>query len=157
VKNDQSILDVCVQECFRSKKRAACYGGVGPAARAFLHQLASAGCEVTAESFLLDALIRLSVVLQRGNALVLHRGMQQLRVEQSALAGPDAPLGSALHPASRCRQLFGECSAAVQRFDLGDLFHASMRAGGGRTATDLIAQGLEVRSVAHMLIAALRE
>jgi hypothetical protein len=111
------------------------YGGVGPAARAFLHKLASAGCEVTAESFLLDALIRLSVALQRGNALVLQRGMQQLRVEQSALAGPDAALGGPLHRASRRRQqrLFGERSAAVQRLDLGDLFHASMRAGGGRT------------------------
>jgi hypothetical protein len=67
---------------------------------------------------------------------VLQRGMQQLRVEQSALAGPDAPLGGPLHPASRRRQqrLFGERSAAAQRIDLGDLFHASLRAGGGRTA-----------------------
>jgi len=63
------------------------HGGVGAAARAFLHKLASAICELTTQSFLLDALIRRSVALQRGNALVLRRGMQQLRVEQSALAG----------------------------------------------------------------------
>jgi hypothetical protein len=84
----------------------------------------------------LDALIRLSVELQRGNALVLQRGMQQLRVEQSALAGGDAPIGGSLRPASRRRQqqrLFGERAAG--RLDVGDIFHCSMRAGGGCAAT----------------------
>ena len=56
------------------------HGGVGSSARKFLHQLASVGCELTAEAFLTDALIRISVELQRGNALVLQDGMQQLRV-----------------------------------------------------------------------------
>ena len=78
------------------------HGGVGSTARKFLHQLASAGCELTAEAFLTDALIRISVELQRGNALVLQDGMQQLRVEQSALAGGDKPIGGgAPRPASQ--------------------------------------------------------
>ena len=51
--------------------------------------MATAGACTAAEAFLLDALVRLSVALQRGNALVLQRGMQQLRMEQSALlTGP---------------------------------------------------------------------
>lgn len=112
------------------------HGGVGPAARKFLHQLAAAGCELTAEAFVLDALLRISVQLQRGNALVLKQGMQQLRVEQSLLASGDLPIGeSRLHqPASRRRQqqLFEQ--RAGQQLDLGSLFHASMRAGGGRSA-----------------------
>ena len=111
------------------------HGGVGPAARAFLHKLASAGCELSAEAFLVDALIRLSVELQRGNALVLQRGMQQLRVEQSLLAGGDKPLGGgAPQPASRSRQqrrLFSHPSAHAQ-LDMGGVFHGSLRAGGGR-------------------------
>ena len=37
------------------------HGGVGSAARKFVHQLANAGCNLTAEAFLTDALIRLSV------------------------------------------------------------------------------------------------
>jgi len=112
------------------------HGGVGSAARKFLHKLASAGCELTAEAFLIDAFIRISVELQRGNAHVLQRGMQQLRLEQSVLAGGDRPIGGgAPQLASRRRQqrLFDErCTDG--RLDVGDYFHASMRAGGGRTA-----------------------
>jgi hypothetical protein len=110
------------------------HGGVGSAARKFLHQLASAGCELTAEAFLTDALIRLSVELQRGNAFVLQSGMQQLRVEQSALAGGDKPIGGcAPQSATRRRQqrLLHQHSAGAQ-LDVGDVFHGSMRAGGGR-------------------------
>src|SRR4051812_28689454 len=111
------------------------FGGVGPAARAFLHQLASAGCGLTAQAFVVDALIRISVALQRGNALVLHRGMQQLRVEQSMLlADGDAPLGGTFWPASRGRQQRLSERRATERLDVGDLFHCSMRAGGGRAA-----------------------
>jgi hypothetical protein len=43
------------------------YGGVGPAARELLLHLASASGELDARSFLGDALIRLSVELQRGS------------------------------------------------------------------------------------------
>ena len=115
------------------------YGGVGPAARAFLHKLASASSELTAEAFLIDALISLSVELQRGNAHVLQSGMQQLRVEQSAMAGGDKPIGGASpQPASRRRQqrLFRERAAtAAAPLDVGDCFHSSMRAGGGRIST----------------------
>ena len=110
------------------------HGGVGDAARAFLHKLASAGCELTAEAFLIDALIRLSVELQRGNALVLQRGMQQLRLEQSVLAGGDRPIGGGTpQPASRRRQqrLFDELSA--DQLDVGDYYHCSLRAAAGRT------------------------
>ena len=42
------------------------YGGVGPAAR---KQLAARSDELTAQAFLSDALTRLSVALQRGNAV----------------------------------------------------------------------------------------
>jgi hypothetical protein len=76
------------------------------------------------------------VELQRGNTLVLQRGMQQLRLEQSVLAGGDKPIGGgAPQPASRRRQqrLFDERSTNAQ-LDVGDAFHASMRAGGDRAA-----------------------
>ena len=109
---------------------------MGSTARKFLHQLASAGCELTAEAFLTDALIRISVEWQRGNAFVLQDGMQQLRVEQSALAGGDKPIGGgAPQPASRRRQqrFFGARSADAQ-LDMSSTFHGSMRAGGGPTA-----------------------
>jgi hypothetical protein len=112
------------------------HGGVGPAARAFLHKLASAGSELTAQAFLIDAFIRLSVELQRGNAHVLQRGMQHLRLEQSMLAAGDRPIGGGTpQPASRRRQqrMFDE-RPADQQLDVGDSFHCSMRAGGGRTA-----------------------
>ena len=72
----------------------------------FLNKLASASCELTAEAFLIDAHIRISVQLQRGNAAVFQRGMQQLRLEQSVMAGGDKPIGggAAPHPPSRRRQ-----------------------------------------------------
>ena len=94
------------------------HGGLGSAARMFLHKLASAGCEVSAEAFLIDALIRISVELQRGNALVLQRGMHQLRLEQSVLVASDKPIGGGVpQPASRRRQqrLFDERPADAQR------------------------------------------
>jgi hypothetical protein len=55
-------------------------------------------------------------------------------VEQSTLADGDAPIGGPLRPASRRRQqrLFGERAAG--RLDVSDVFHCSMRAGGGRAA-----------------------
>ena len=116
------------------------HGGVGPAARAFLNKLASASCDLTAEAFLIDAHIRISVQLQRGNAAVFQRGMQQLRLEQSLMAGGDKAIGGgAPQPASRRRQrrLFNERlagGAASHQLDVGDAFHSSMRAGGGRAA-----------------------
>src|SRR5687768_3831028 len=87
------------------------HGGVGTAARAFLNKLASASCELTAEAFLIDAHIRISVQLQRGNAAVSQRGMQQLRREQSVMAGGDKAIGGgASQPPSlrRQRRLFHE-------------------------------------------------
>jgi len=67
---------------------------------------------------------------------VLQRGMQRLRVEQSALAGQDAPIGDSFRPASRRRQqrLFGECCTA-QPVNVRDLFHFNLRAGGGRVGS----------------------
>jgi len=99
--------------------------------------LASAGCELTAEARLLDALDRISVDLQRSRALVLQRGIQKLRLKQSVSAGGSRPIGGgAPQLASRRRQqrLFDEHCADGQ-LDLGHCFHASMRAGGGRTTT----------------------
>jgi hypothetical protein len=114
------------------------HGGVGTAARAFLNKLASASCELTAGAFLIDAHIRISVQLQRGNAQVLQRGMQQLRLEQSVMAGGDKAIGGgSSQPPSRRRQrrLFNErAAAASDQLDVGDAFHCSMRAGGGRAA-----------------------
>lgn len=48
----------------------------------------------------------------------------------------DTPIGAALRPASRRRQqwLFDERTTAAERLDVGDIFHCSMRAGGGRAA-----------------------
>jgi hypothetical protein len=116
------------------------YGGVGPAARKLLTQLAGQSGEHTASSFLTDALTRISVELQRGNALILQRGMQQLRVDQHemarATAGSDSRADLSIgaqspQPSSHRRQqrLFKEWRG--QQLELGDIFHANLRAGGG--------------------------
>ncbi len=65
---------------------------------------------------------------------MLQNGMQQLRVEQSAQAGGDKPIGGgAPQSASRRRQqrLLHQHSADAQ-LDVSDVFHGNMRAGGGR-------------------------
>ena len=51
---------------------------MGPAARKLLTTLAGLSGERTARAFLLDAMARVSVTLQRGNALVL--GLRVIRV-----------------------------------------------------------------------------
>lgn len=61
----------------------------------------------------------------------------QLRVEQSALAGGDKPIGGSgtVQSAGRRRQqrLFSErVVAADAPLDMGDCFHSSLRAGGSR-------------------------
>jgi hypothetical protein len=112
------------------------YGGIGPAARKLLTQLAEESGEVTAQAFLTDAFVRLSVTLQRGNALVLQQGMQQLRIDQLQLAGGDGPIDSSrVHaPASRRRQQRTLEQWRQSELDLAQAFHGSMRAGGGAAA-----------------------
>jgi len=114
------------------------YGGVGPAARKLLTQLAGSRGERTALAWLADACVRLSVALQRGNALILQAGMQQLRVEQlDQRAGSDCPLDSVRlsQRASRRRRArtFQRChdEPACQ---FAAAFHASWRAGGRSSA-----------------------
>lgn len=108
--------------------------GVGAAARAFLHKLASAGGELTAQAFLLDAhshqrrTVPRQCYIPRCSTSAAKCGAERT----------DWTRCRRLHLASRrCRQrLFGErAAAAAQRIDVCDLFHCSLRAGGGRTAS----------------------
>jgi hypothetical protein len=113
------------------------YGGIGTAARQLLQQLAHAGNELEAKSFLVDAFIRLSVELQRGNAIIHQRGMQQIEVDQLELAGggTDGAMigGSPLRRASRRRQqrhqLF-QHGRNIPGFD--SIYYRNLRAGGGQ-------------------------
>ena len=111
-------------------------GGFGPAARKLLVQLADESGELTAQAFLTDAYVRLSETLQRGNALVLQRGMQQLRVDQLQMAGGDTPISSArLHsPSSRRRLQRALDHWRGSELNLAEAFHGCMRAGGGAAA-----------------------
>ena len=123
------------------------HGGVGPAARRLLLQLASRSCELTAQAFLADAFTRLSVALQRGNALVLTRGMEQLRDSQFGLAGGDRPQNDQPMPASRRRHERLQADRrrqAAQGIDMRALFHARMRAGGSNIGRhiDFISGGM---------------
>lgn len=118
------------------------HGGVGPLARKLLTRLAGRASERTAQDFLSDALTRISVALQRGNALILQQGMQQLRRDQLSLCGGGKRVfGGRLVPASRSRQ-----QRAGRTFDAGwdnagvaagqqlGSLHANLRAGGGLQA-----------------------
>ena len=67
----------------------------------------------------------------------MHSGVQQLRVEQSALAGGDKPLGysGAIQSTGRRRQqrLFSERVVVTDAsLNIGDCFHSSLHAGGSR-------------------------
>ena len=110
--------------------------GVGPAARKLLLKLASRSDELTTQAFLSDALTRLSVALQRGNALVLQWHAAAARLLAAAGCGrpahrPDAA-PFACQPASSAAR--GCCRWAADGFDLAHVFHASMHAGGGDAA-----------------------
>ena len=114
------------------------YGGMGPAARKLLTTLAGLSGERTARAFLLDAMARVSVTLQRGNALVLQRGMQQLRMDQlGRLGGDDHPFDPThlQQTAGRRRQARTLAGWAEQPVDLASAFHSSLRAGGGAAAS----------------------
>jgi len=113
------------------------YGGLGPAARKLLTTLAGLSGERTARAFLLDAMARVSVTLQRGNALVLQRGMQQLRMDQLGRLGGDHPLDPThlQQTAGRRRQARTLAGWAEQPVDLASAFHSSLRAGGGAAAS----------------------
>jgi len=102
---------------------------VGPAARKLLTTLAGLSGERAARAFLLDAMARVSVTLQRG--------MQQLRMDQLGRLGGDHPLDPAhLHrTASRRRQARTFAGWAEQPVDLASAFHSSLRAGGGAAAS----------------------
>lgn len=118
------------------------YGAVGSAARKLLVQLAGRSEERTAKAFLANALTRASMALQRGNALKLQAGIQQLRIDQLQFGGGDMPICSAQlqSPASRRRlqQRLASAreAAAADPLDLSlaAAFHASMHAGGGAQA-----------------------
>lgn len=82
------------------------------------------------------------MALQRGNALVLQRGMQQLRIDAARLGGgADRPFGASCHfiPASRSRQRRrygagwqdGTALQPLSSSQLAAIFHPHLRAGGG--------------------------
>jgi hypothetical protein len=68
------------------------HGGLGVSARELLCKLAAHSYETEAKAFVRDAVIRLSVVLQRGNAMILKAGMERQALA-TALGGLDRPLG----------------------------------------------------------------
>ena len=111
---------------------------VGPAAHKFLTFLANQSLEQTAESFLTHALTQISVALQRGNAQVLRRGMQQMRASrwEPTSASVDLPIDDeqSSQPASRRRQEQLALSRRSEPLDLSSVFHSAFRAGNGCSA-----------------------
>jgi hypothetical protein len=79
------------------------------------------------------------VSLQRGNAAVLRRGMQQMRASRWESTSPsvDLPIDDGEMPASRRRQQQLALYRRSQQIDLSSVFHSGFRAGGGCSAASV--------------------
>ena len=103
------------------------YGGLGVSARMLLRKLAAESVDLDARAFEEDALVRVSVALQRGNALVMRAGMERHALA-TALGAPDRPLGGPAVMQSNRRKGWMQARVAAQEIDQSVVLHAAAAA-----------------------------